>query len=540
MKKITKYTTVGISVAILIVSVLPLLLLARYARPIADDYGYGGPVYYALKNNGTIMDVLRAIVENIRYTYLNWQGTFTSVLFFSVQPAVFGESYYILTPFVMTAAIVVSAFLFTSIIPQLESWGKVVISCVVSLIALQFLPSVAEGIYWWNGAAHYLLCWLLFVIALSLQLRIANHTAPNKSFYLLVCLTCLVTFLVGGGNYSTALLGVIVSFVITGYTAIEKRMRKILFANIVVTLFCIIGLLISIVAPGNGVRQAGFEKLDVVSAVLTSFHEAFKAIFSYTDWKILFSLLFCSAVFHLSLRKTDFSFRYPLLVLLGSFCAFASMYTPPLYAMRICDVPRMNNMFFLAYLTFIFGNAFYVIGWLLHRHQKLSEKKLLKTVMLVGAILFILSLGTQIKSSNFYLASNDLKSNVLQTYTQELNMRKAAHSDKSSPQRFTPISAYPSCFINANHLTWSSDLLIDGVPSALPIYRSCGGEVTYIGLDDALIFFECPEALTVKDFSKSFYIDQRVCVPLREFAEKNQLEIGYDTMCDTIYITSPK
>lgn len=540
MRKYNKQIVAGISVAVMFLSIIPLLMLAQYAKPVADDFGYGGPIYYAIKNGSGFGGALKALIENIRYTYLNWQGTFTSVFFFSIQPAVFFEDLYALTPYIMISVIVASLYILASSIYQAETWGKIFIGSIVSLVALQFLPSVAEGIYWWNGAAHYIVCWFLLTVAITNQINIQRLEPRKKSFYFYVIYTCLLVFLVGGGNYSTALVCTVVSFAITLYTFLVKKSQKVILSNALITFISILGLIISMIAPGNAVRQADFEKMSIIPAVLTSFSEAIKSIVNYTDLIIVCALLLCIPVFLMSIRKREASFPYPLAVVVGTFCIFASMYTPPLYAMGFSDVPRMNNMFYLAYLTFIFGNSFYIAGWISRKYPKFTNRYILKGLAFIGAIMFLVSFAFQIKTSNAYLAFSDLKSEALQTYTKERDLRTLTHEDKSASPRFTPISEYPICFVPAKHLTWSPDLFVGNTPANLTIYRSCGGEVTFVGFEDALTFFECSENLSINDFSKNFYIDNKTCVPLREVVNELGLDISYDALCDTIYITSVK
>lgn len=537
MRKVNKNVLAATTVVLMLLSFIPLLMLARYTKPIADDFGYGGPVYYAIKNGGGFLDVINAVIENIRYTYLNWQGTFTSVFLFSIQPDALFEGLYVITPIVMILAIISSIYLLISLM-NIDGWGKVFIGSVVSLIAVQFLPSVAEGIYWWNGASHYIACWFLLTVLIYQQVRILNKNSFEKKFILNVFFACFCAFCVGGCNYSIALAGTTISSMMVICSILKKKERKIIYAEFMVAFFCIIALVVSMVAPGNSIRQSALEKTGVISAILTSFSEAFKAILSYTDITIIFALLLCIPIFLMALKKREYIFR-PLLVLCLSFCVFSSLYTPPLYAMSFCDVPRMNNMFYLAYLVLIFGNCFYIAGWLYCKYSKLNNK-IIKTTAIIGAVALLLTLTMQAKHTNSFLAFTDLKSDTLQTYTREVVERKAVHKDKTASLRFTPISEYPKCFAPSKQLTWSSDLLLNDVPIDIPIYRSCGGEITYVGYDDVAAYFNVTENLALKNFTKTFYIDGKICVPLREVSQKLGWSISYDALCDTIYIVSVK
>ncbi len=64
----------------------------------------------------------------------------------------------------------------------------------------------------------------------------------------------LLTIIIGGGNYPTALIFIMMSFLATAYLFITKNNKK--WSLLGVTLVGIISLGISMIAPGNGVRQS--------------------------------------------------------------------------------------------------------------------------------------------------------------------------------------------------------------------------------------------------------------------------------------------
>lgn len=539
MRKLGKSIASFFAVSLLIVSLLPLLGLSKYAAPASDDFGYSAPVYYAIENGEGLFGVIKALVENIKYTYYNWQGTFTSVFLFSLQPGIFGEEFYFLTPFILLAIIIAPIYIAVSSIRGLSAWGKLVIGSVISVLAVQYMPSIADGIYWWNGAAHYLVLWSLLVLVVVCQIDLSRHTATEKTFALRAVVASAGAFLIGGGNYSAALISAVILVAIAGYNMLQKKHRSVLLVNCAAVFLNLAGLLISCIAPGNAIRQAGFGKMSAITAILKSFSDAAKAVITFSDLKMLCALLISIPVFLASAKSMKYSFRYPLVVVAGAFCVFAAMYTPPLYAMGISDVPRMNNIFYMGYLGWAFISAFYIAGWVSRRVEiNLCGTRILSAVGAIGTLAFCIIFAVQITSSNAYLAYSDLSSGAAETYLQERAARTKAYENKDLTKRFVPITEYPECFITANHLTWASDLIVNGVVSDLALYRACGGEVTFVGLQDALEFFDCGIELTKDDFSKVYYVDKKTCIPLREFTEKNGYTISYDTLCDTIYIVT--
>lgn len=530
------------AVAILMASLIPLLLLGQYCAPSADDFGYGAPVHFALEAGLGLPGVLAALWENLRYTFQNWQGTFASILLFSIQPGAFNWDAYPITVFVMLAVIIAPVFLVLWALPGRDKSWSVLLGCIIAFLSVQFLPSLGQGVFWWNGAAHYLVFWFLGVAMALCQLRLGFGPVRKRRFPFRVALACAGCFFVGGGNYSTALVFALISAFFTGLVLIRRRPRPVLAANALMTFFAAAGLVVSMVAPGNAVRQAGLGQLPALTAIAASFQQAWQDIAAMTDGKMLAALVLCVPLFLCAIQGWAFRFPLPLLVPVGGFCAFAALYTPPLYAMGVSAVPRMENLFWLAYVFLLFGSGFYLAGWLSRHLPPISCQIRIGAGAIVGTAgalaLAVLLLG-QVRESSAYLAYADLNSPVLATYLQERAQRRAlAEDDTTPPPRFTVMSGYPTCFPVSQLLTWSSDVLIDGAPTSLRCYHSCGGEVNYIGLERVLDYFDSDLPLTLDDFSARFHIGTEDCVPLREVCDYLGYTVTYDTATDTISIST--
>ncbi|MCH5186537.1 MAG: hypothetical protein J1F64_10530 [Oscillospiraceae bacterium] len=533
----------GAAVVLSAVSLIPFLIISLYNFPVSDDFGYGAPVYYSLKSGTGIWGVFGAIAENLRYTYRNWQGTFSSVILFSVQPASFADGLYVITPFVMLAAIISPIFTALGAIRVSDRAGRLFIGAMIAFISVQYLPSIADGIFWWNGAVHYMIFWGASVIVTILQIRLSYTGRNGPAFCAGSILGCLLAFFVGGGNYSCALAFAAVSFIITVFAAATKQKRHIIIANILMTVFAAGGLIISMAAPGNAVRQAEFEQPGAISAIIMSLRQAFSAVCGFTDIKVIGAVLLCAPVFVRSVRETGFKFRYPLIVLLISFFVFAAMYVPPIYAMGTADALRMKNMFWLAYLFFMFGSIFYIAGWISVKADMANTRRMtyiLNAVCIVGAVLFFASAAGRITSSNAYLSYSDLRGGAAGRYSQVRKEREKIYEDKSVPfPRFSPVTEFPGSFHDpgpSQFLTWTPDVILDGTPVRLLCYHACGGEVTYVGLQSALDMFERKGEAELSDFSRTFRIGREECVPLRELTDMLGFEIDYDLHYDTLTI----
>ena len=89
--------------ALLLLSLIPILSVGRYARAAADDYGYGIFTHQALQNG---RGFLRAIWRTATGYYDSWQGTFSALALMSLTPCIWSEQAYWLTPAVMLLSLV--------------------------------------------------------------------------------------------------------------------------------------------------------------------------------------------------------------------------------------------------------------------------------------------------------------------------------------------------------------------------------------------------------------------------------------------------
>lgn len=540
----SRKTAAAVALGILLFSLVPMLELARYAIPMADDLGYGVPVYYAVQNGQSI---LGAVWDNILYTYQNWQGTYSSVVLFSLQPAVFGEEYYFWTTYIMLAVTALPVFFALWSVKDLPRWAVLVLGGMISLLSVQGLPSPGEGIYWWNGAAHYMVFWSLGVVGILLQLRLlGKEKASSIRRWLWTALCCLVAFLVGGGNYCTALVYALASLAVTLLGAYLHR-PKCAKCDLLVTLFAAGGLALSVAAPGNAVRQALFEPMDPMTAILRSFEDAIADITVWTDERMVSALLLSSLLFALALRKNTnrhLTFPFPLLIAAGGFCAFAALYTPPLYAMggASSDPMRIKNIIWLAYLFLMFGSVLYLTGWITYRFKpfrQMSEDNMprpLAALLPFLALWFLLCPNTFRNSS---MAYQDLWGEALPTFREEVEQRKEILADKEWEQpRFQPLSDCPGSFMKGRLLTWMPDVLLDGEPVEFPLYRACGGEVNYVSLTEMAELFPQADKLSPEDYTRIYPVGGMDCVPVREFIEGLGYSIDFIPKRDTMIIST--
>ena len=532
------------ALCLLALSLIPILQLAPYAVPMADDFGYGVPVHFALEHGQSL---LSALWESIRYTYLYWQGTYSSVILFSLHPGVFSGEAYVWTAYVMLFAILLPPFLALWQLKELPRWGKLTLGSLIALLSLQGLPSPGNGIYWWNGASHYVSFWGVSVAAAVLQICLigSKDRSPRKRA-VLSAICRLAALWVAGGNYCTALVYAVVSVLLTLYPVWRDRKWSSTAADsALVSLCALVGLYLNVSAPGNAIRQSLFSTMTPSEAIMASFAQAWADIAAWTDVGMILALTLGTLVFVLALPKQGHCrFPFPLVVIFGSFCLFSALYTPPIYATGLegTDPARIQNLLWLAYVFLAFGVVLYTVGWLVRRFPRLRRIlqadpmprplcALLPVLLLALLVLPNASLTTQ-------MAWSDLKGDALPAFCAAVEEREEIYGDKEADPRFQIISQRPKSFATGNFLTWMPDVLIDDVAVDFPCYHACGGETTFVSLPFIREFFPQAKGWTGEEFSRTFTIAEEVCVPLREVTDRLGYQISYSSKLDTMRITT--
>lgn len=371
--------TVFLAAAFLL-TVLPLILIAKYDHPSADDFSYGLQTSQAWAGTGSVIRVLAAAAQTVHDTYFSWQGSFSGVFMMAVQPAVFWENLYFLTPlFVLSLFLFGTLFLGKTVLMDYLKADRVsflVICLTTAAMSVNFLPSAVEGIYWYNGAVYYTGFYSLSLIMFGLQLRLFQAES-RKALTADSVLLILCAFLVGGGNYSTALTAALVLtiFTVLGFMR-RKKARAALSAAAVLSSFA--ALAVSAAAPGNAVRKSDFANTPTaLNAVLDSLKTALADLGRWTTLPVVVCLIFSLPLIYSIVRNSSYSFRNPILVLLLSFCVFAAQLTPPFYALGNSGPARLLDIVYYSYYLFLLINLFYLTGWVcrwLHGKSGTAER----------------------------------------------------------------------------------------------------------------------------------------------------------------------
>lgn len=372
--------------AILLVAMLiPLLWIAVYNYPADDDFGYVLPVAQAWLDTGSLWQVLKAVAYRSYQTCMGWQGYFVSNALFCLNPMVFDIRLYFVGTWFMLALLCLSvAYLIKGITGALRASSSVfwIFYTACMVLALQFMPSISNGIYWYNSAQYITAVCILF-INLGILLRgMQPGQSRGRRISQSIC-AGLCGFLLGGSFYAPA-LGGIVLLAFVAAAALKNRAANRLQCCLSLGL-AVVALCISMMSPGNALRQEGIgQALPPLQTIVTAVLDGFDLVGKWITPQLLAALLLICPVLWKPLKDSRFRFQHPLLVMIALYGCLSASLAPGIYTGFGYDTERYLNVVYFYFLLFAMGCVIYGEGWLIRQLEQSGKNNLLAAAQPLG------------------------------------------------------------------------------------------------------------------------------------------------------------
>ena len=428
----------GIIVSLLfIISLLPVIYVGMFNYATGDDYWYGVHTYRGWVENG-LVGALKGSLLTVAEFYENWQGTWSTMFLFTLSPNHFMEGGYIITVF-LALGLLIGSFSYLAHFYLVKKLGftkgaTAAIVCMISYLAIQYIPRTTSGIYWFNGIMHYTVPFFWAVLAIVHSHKFLEDKRVKDYIILFINF-----FLLGGGSYLAPLAATLtvclllvcqlkikvqdksVGQNIKKSTAGNKRGKTLFFCGVEVIhkkkffkvkigrlefkyelcnlwilaafLMELIGLAISFIAPGNNVRGGEEFGADLKWALQCIYYAIDRGIYLGEDYFLKNAVttivyLILAVVIWSQLWRTDrkkVRFPMPLLFVIYMNGIYWASYTPEIYSRS--DVSGgVPNTYFHIFLIITFANMIYMHGWLQNRLLKKWEKKAKKKAVKIESI----------------------------------------------------------------------------------------------------------------------------------------------------------
>ncbi len=373
MKRMAVYAGI-----LFVLSVIPLLWLGRYNVMCVDDYDYGRRVHDVWMATGSLKQSIQAAWQQNMGFYRDWQGTYVSCFLMALCPMNFNYEIGYVVPILMIGMLAVSTFMLGRHILcrwlGAEKAGGCFVMFVLLFMFYQVLEAPFEGIYWYNGATHYVLMqsiWFFTLTAVSMSL----WSEKKQGEWGWCAAAAVLAVIVGGGNLVTGLQAEIIMALLVLYAAVMNR-RKLLPVLIPFATGSI-GFLFNTLAPGNTLRgeldmDTGYS---AVMSILLSFYNAVVYIIQWTPVLVVVIWLLLLPVLWKLAKKSDRAFAHPVWVTLGSFCVLSAMFTPTLYALGMVGLSRVDDIIQMVYYLCLIMVTTYWMGHFSHRSGRRADNK---------------------------------------------------------------------------------------------------------------------------------------------------------------------
>lgn len=412
--------------AVLLLSLVPLLYVSRYNHPTGDDIYYGLDAHMVWEDTHSLPQTMRSALLGAAHDYQAWQGTYTAMLLMRLQPSVFSERLYFLTPFLVIGLLLggygyLLRQLGRYVVPmgQYELLG---IWSVLMILSLQWVISPAEAFYWYNGSVYYSGFYGLTMLLFGLVCKYAC-TARKTTLAGIF----LLELLIGGGNYLTLLWSILALLLASAWQWLKRRPGRM--GLTCAALFQLACFAVSAAAPGNAVRQASVTSMPAWRAILASLRQGtFYLSIWLNGWWITGAMLLL--VFMLpAIRRMSFRFPCPFLAVGLMYGLFCTLSCPTFYAQSNAGPARALNVVYYGFILTSYIALFYLAGWVYNKRKVKEETAPLSSVS-GGLLLLVLTLqiciganDDTLKLASSVQALRDLVHGTAAAYGQEYQER---------------------------------------------------------------------------------------------------------------------
>lgn len=359
------------ALVILVVSVIPLMILGRYNHALGDDFDYGQYAKIAL-DNGSFFSAIAEAAKGTANQYNIWQGTYSAMFLMHLPPQIFGDFFYKFYPTILIGTLVASVFVLMHplIIKVMKAPAEMwlIISSVIAFVFVEQVPLMGETFYWYNGSMYYTGFFALTLIFFGLLIR---FLLDEKIVYIAVL--SLLGLFIAGANYASLIPSLIIMVLIIALLIIKKNSKKRIIGAAFITAFMLIGLAISVLAPGNSLRQDTSFGTSPVKAVLKSLLQAFNYLRGWNSVWMYLGLLLITPIFIMIIRRMNFDFKLPLLFCVFDFGILASASCPTFYAQNNGGAARVFDLSWYMLVLFVYSAWFYLLGWSV-KHLKVNDR----------------------------------------------------------------------------------------------------------------------------------------------------------------------
>lgn len=461
-----------------VISLLPIIYCSFFDYANGDDLWEGAAAYRVLANNGSLKEFVSAVFEWAKVDYYGWEGNWSSIILWCLEPSIWGEKVYCITPYIALIAICGGTIYFLNYFLKktlaCDNVFITIISIIVCFFSIQYMPYVKSGIFWYTGMINY-----VFPYGLSLASFVWLDKFVHTGKWRYFLFSSLFYAYLGGAGYIPIVFAfeVMLMFIVFGLWK-RERIEKIrtLFLLIPVA-FLVIGFAFSALSPGNAVRGGESYYFDImrvfrtiIECIWQGFLNGANNFLTVRTLILIIPLIMIVTWEKIDTDKIQFSLelKYVLSTLVVLFLISCSVYAPGIYAQSEVSGGVPDTIFFIFLLTGILA-VIYITCYLKkycltknYKHFNENSLKKIRSMIFLGEILICIFAGKYfVGNMSAYICYQYISSGQLKDFEFQMQERlEILHNpeitnvvlpemnDQQGPFMHMPIIDDPECYTN--------------------------------------------------------------------------------------------
>lgn len=373
LKKLNERLFFGIMVVLVVGALIPIYVYALYTVPLADDYNMTAPVYHTWMNTGSLFAAIATAWEEALMRYRTWSGEYLC-MFLQGLPSGLGDYRLYFISSWLIVSVFVSAIFYMGKVFIVDFLGSTkrrcfIITSVIFLYLLTFLPEIYDAFFWHTTSVSYTLSFAVkvFLITVSFQMLFVSE----KIGWAKVAVLAVLNFVAAGveGSFSHTSFFLLMSLFLL--VCLIKKQNRIIAGILWFT--TTVGWAVVLLAPGNMARQDGNygNTTGLMAVIWESLHRGVETISDNMSIVLVLVTMLIIPVIYSCVKESTCEFRAPGLVTLYSVGIYASTYAPWIFSRGVeapspygGDSGYIQNVFWMTFVLLWFANVIYWIGWM--------------------------------------------------------------------------------------------------------------------------------------------------------------------------------
>lgn len=438
LEKVTYKKIAVVMTLLFFISLLPILYCSFFDYASGDDLWEGAVAHRVLVNHGTIKEFITEIYKWAKIDYLNWEGNWSSIILWCLEPSIWGEKFYCITPWIALLSLGggISYFGWYFLKKQLACNNSflVIVLVIICFFSIQYMPFIRGGIFWYTGMVNYVVPYGLSLISF---VWIDKFLESGMKRYF-VFATLFYSYL-GGAGYIPIVFAFEIFFLIimANMLSSEHKRRRRACWLLLPFFLLIAGVTFSIISPGNAVRGGDgyyFSIMKVFTTILESMRQGVKGIiqyfFSIKPLVLVIPLLSIATWEEINVAEIKWKLNHPVVVVLFLFMISCSVYAPGIYAESEVSGGVPDSIYFVFLLTYVFTIIFltcYIKKKTIEKNLILPNNKLIekmRIIIIVGELLFCMIAGKYlIVNMAGYVCADFIRSGQLRDFEFQMQER---------------------------------------------------------------------------------------------------------------------